>query len=116
MARCDEGYRCEVCGRDVEAVTDSDLYLRYVLGEVPLEELHLQRERHIRCNPALAQFIVDPNFAPVACEGAFGKANLDAPFVEEEEKRVTRAWRRLQAIPTLGLTLAEYPLAITPDP
>ena len=37
MARCDEGYRCEVCGRDVEAVTDSDLYLRYVLGEVPLE-------------------------------------------------------------------------------
>ena len=33
MAKCDEGYRCEVCGRDVEAVTDSDLYLRFVLGE-----------------------------------------------------------------------------------
>ena len=58
MARCDEGYRCEVCGRDVEAITESDLYLRYVLGEVPLERLHLQRERHISCNPALAQFIV----------------------------------------------------------
>ena len=37
MARCDEGYRCEVCGKDVEAVTDSDLYLRYILGEVPLD-------------------------------------------------------------------------------
>ena len=37
MAKCDEGYRCEVCGVDVEAITESDLYLRYVLGEVPLE-------------------------------------------------------------------------------
>jgi hypothetical protein len=41
VAKCDEGYRCEVCGRDVEAITDSDLYLRFVLGEVPLETLHL---------------------------------------------------------------------------
>src|SRR5207253_5771351 len=57
--KCDEGYVCEVCGRDVEPITDSDLYLRYVLGEVPLERLHLQRERHIRCNPALAQYIAD---------------------------------------------------------
>src|SRR5437660_390556 len=40
MAKCDEGYRCDVCGRDVEAITDSELYLRYVLGEVPLEQLH----------------------------------------------------------------------------
>ena len=37
MAKCDEGYRCEMCGRDVEAIAESDLYLRYVLGEVPLE-------------------------------------------------------------------------------
>ena len=36
MARCDQGYLCEVCGRDVEAITESDLYLRYVLGEVPI--------------------------------------------------------------------------------
>ena len=40
MAKCDEGYRCEVCGGDVEVVTESDLYLRFVLGEVPLELLH----------------------------------------------------------------------------
>ena len=42
MAKCDEGYRCEVCGQDVEAITESDLYLRFVLGEVPLEMLHRQ--------------------------------------------------------------------------
>ena len=53
MAKCDEGYRCEVCGRDVEVIAESDLYLRYVLGEVPLERLHRLPERHIRCNAAL---------------------------------------------------------------
>ena len=115
MARCDEGYRCEVCGRDVEAVVDSDLYLRYVLGEVPLERLHLQRERHIPCNPALAQFIVDTGFPPVNCNGAFGKQFLDPAFVAAEETRVTRGWKRLEAIPTLGLSIAEYPLLVTPD-
>jgi hypothetical protein len=115
MARCDEGYRCEVCGRDVEAITDSDLYLRYVLGEIPLERLHLSPERHIRCNPALAQFVVDPAFEPVSCEGPFAKAALDPDFVRGEEERVTRGWRRLQAIPYLGLTIAEYPLSVTPE-
>ena len=115
MAKCDEGYRCEVCGRDVETIVDSDLYLRYVLGEVPLERLHLSPERHVHCNPALAQYIVDPAFAPVGCEGPFAKADLDATFVSNEEQRVTRAWRRLQALPTLRLTIAEYPLSITPD-
>ncbi len=115
MARCDEGYRCEVCGRDVEAIVDSDLYLRYVLGEVPLEGLHLQRERHIRCNPALAQYIVDPRFEDTTCDGPFSKMSLDAGFVQEEEHRVTQAWRRLQDIPTLGLSLAEYPLSVTPE-
>ena len=115
MAKCDEGYRCEVCGTDVEAITESDLYLRYVLGEVRLEALHLWPERHVRCNPELAQYIVDVIFPPVACDGPFAKAHLDAAFVAGEERRVTRAWRRLQAIPTLGVSLAEYPLVVTPD-
>lgn len=115
MAKCDEGYRCEVCGRDVEAVTDSDLYLRFVLGEVPLETLHLLPERHLRCNPALAQYIVDPAFEPAACAGPFAKAELDAPFVAEEERRVSRGYRRLLALPTLGLAVPEYPLSVTPD-
>ena len=115
MAKCDEGYRCDVCGRDVEAVVESDLYLRYVLGEVPLEQLHLHPERHIRCNPALAQYITDPDFEPVSCEGPFGKAGMDPEFVAGEEGRVTRGWRRLRAIPHLGLTIAEYPLSVTPE-
>jgi hypothetical protein len=115
MARCDEGYRCEVCGRDVDAITESDLYLRYVLGEVPLERLHLHPERHVRCHPELAQYIVYAGFPPVTAEGAFAKANLDPEYVAAEEARVTRAWRRLQAIPTLGLSLAEYPLSVTPE-
>jgi hypothetical protein len=115
MAKCDEGYRCEVCGRDVEGITESDLYLRYVLGEVPLELLHRLAERHIACNPALAQYIVDPGFPAVACDGPFSKAGLDAEYVRSEEERVTRGWRRLQAIPTLRLTVPEYPLAVTPE-
>ena len=113
--KCDEGYRCDVCGADVEAIHDSDLYLRYVLGEVPLEYLHVTPERHVRCNPALAQYIVDAGFEPVVCGGAFDKRGLDAGYVAEEEARVTRGWRRLRSIPTLGLTVAEYPLAVTSD-
>jgi hypothetical protein len=110
MARCEQGYLCEVCGTDVAEITDSDLYLRYVLGEVRPERLHLLRERHVRCNPALAQFIVDPRFEPISCEGTFSKEQLDPTFVACEEARVTRGWRRLQELPTLGLTIAEYPL------
>ncbi len=110
MVRCEQGYLCDVCGHDVEAITESDLYLRYVLGEVHPLALPTQRERHIRCNPAVAQYVVDPAFAPVRCDGVFAKEHLDAAFVAEEERRVTRGWRRLQELPTLGLAIPEYPL------
>lgn len=110
MAACDQGYLCDVCGGDVEAIIDSDLYLRYIIGDVNPLALPKQCERHIRCNPALAQYIVDPAFDPLTCEGMFAKANLDADFVRDQETLVTRAWRRLQEIPTLGLTIPEYPL------
>ena len=110
MARCEQGYLCEVCGRDVGEITESDLYLRYVLGEVPPEQLHLLPERHIRCNPALAQYIVDVSFEPVRCEGFFAKDALDPAYVAGEEARVTRGWRRLQELPRLGLPIIEYPL------
>jgi hypothetical protein len=116
MARCEQGYLCEVCGREVEGVTDSDLYLRYVLGEVPPEQLHLLRERHLRCNPSVAQFIVDPGFEPVRCDGPFAKAQFDSAFVAEEEARITRAWRRLQEIPGLGIPIIEYPLTPVEEP
>jgi hypothetical protein len=110
MARCEQGYLCEVCGGDVEAITDSDLYLRYVLGEVRPEQLHQLPERHIRCNPAVAQYISDPAFAPVRCQGFFAKDQLDPTYVAAEEARVTRGWRRLHELPALGLPILEYPL------
>jgi hypothetical protein len=97
-----------VCGRDVEAITDSGLYLRYILGEVPLEKLHLHPERHIRCDPELAQFIVDPTFATIKCDGPFGKSQLEEQYTREQEDRVTRAWRRLLQVPELGLAITDY--------
>ncbi len=110
MALCEQGYLCEVCGQDVEDVTVSDLYLRYVLGEVDPETLHVRPERHIICNPTLAQFIVAEGFSPVVIDGPFAKSGLDPDFVAEEEIRVTRGYLRLREIPSLGLPITEYPL------
>jgi len=110
MARCDQGYLCDVCGKDVENITDSDLYLRYILGEISPEVLTVSQERHLRCNPAIAQFIIDPLFESVPCDGPFDKREMDTDFVCQEEARITQGWQRLQAIPTLGLPVTEYPL------
>jgi hypothetical protein len=110
MARCEQGYLCEVCGEDVEEITESDLYLRFVLGEVDPETLHISPERHIRCNPTLAQFIVAEDFPPVVVSGPFAKAELDPEFVAEEEARVSRGYRRLHEILEQELVLTEYPL------
>ena len=110
MAKCEEGYLCDVCGGDVEEITDSDLYLRYVIGMVDPETLHTTRERHIRCNPALAQFIVDDDFAPVVVEGPFDKRQLDPAHVRQREILVTRGWRRLREVQGQELTILEYPL------
>jgi hypothetical protein len=110
MARCERGYLCAVCGEEVEQITESDLYLRYVLGEVEGDFLHRLPERHIRCNPALAQFIVADGFAPLAIEGAFAKANLDPEFVTAEEERVTRGYLRLLELSTANRPIWDYPL------
>ena len=110
MARCDQGYLCDVCGEEVEDLIDSDLYLRYILGEVLPEKLTISQERHLRCNPATAQFIVDPGFDPVLCDGPFSKFEMDPKFVSQEETRITRGWQRLQQLPTLGIPVTEYPL------
>ena len=80
MAKCEQGYLCEVCGEDVEEITHSDLYLRYVIGEVDHRSLLSAPERHIRCNPVQAQFIVNENFAPVVVDGPFDKRLLEMPF------------------------------------
>ena len=110
MAKCDRGYLCEVCGNEVPEIVDSDLYLRYVIGEVPARELMVSPERHLRCNPVQAQFIVDPAFEPVVVEGPFDKRLLDAADVRRREELVTRGWRRLHELAGSGLPLGEYPL------
>ena len=69
MARCDEGYLCDVCGQDVASLTESDLYLRYIVGMLDPEVLHTTPERHIRCDPELAQYIVADDFPSVFREG-----------------------------------------------
>ena len=111
MAQCEQGYLCDVCGEDVEDVTVSDLYLRYVLGEVDPETLHLAPERHIRCHSTLAQFIVDETFEPVIVEGPFAKSELDPEYVAQEEARITTGYRRLREVFSVeGMPITEYPL------
>ena len=111
MAKCEEGYLCDVCGGDVEAISDSDLYLRFVIGRIDPETLHTTRERHIRCNPTLAQFIVDERFEPIVVEGPFDKRQLDADYVRQQDDLVTRGWRRLgQLALQPEPTILEYPL------
>jgi hypothetical protein len=110
MAVCERGYLCEVCGREVEDIRESDLYLRFVLGEVDPETLHVTPERHIVCNPTLAQFIVAEGFEPVTVEGPFSKSELDPEFVAGEEARVTRGYLRLHEVFGQEMPLTDYPL------
>lgn len=110
MAKCDQGYLCEVCGDDVPEITDSDLYLRLVIGEISTRQLMTAPERHIRCNPIQAQFIVDPQFEPVVVTGPMDKRLLDPVDVQRREALVTRGWLRLKELAGSGLPFSEYPL------
>ncbi|QDT02561.1 hypothetical protein K227x_09390 [Rubripirellula lacrimiformis] len=98
MAKCDEGYLCEVCQCDVASIVDSDLYLRYVIGELDPEVLHTRPERHIRCNPVMAQFIDHSHFDAVTVDGDFAKSELDADYVAARTALVTRGYQRLLEI------------------
>jgi hypothetical protein len=95
MAMCETGYRCDVCREDVETISQSDLYLRFVIGELDPEVLHTAAERHIRCNPVLAQFIDHPDFEPVSVSGPFDRMALDPAFVSARQKLVSRGYARL---------------------
>jgi hypothetical protein len=112
MARCEEGYRCEVCGEDVEQLSQSDLYLRYVIGELDPEILHTSPERHLRCNPTLAQFIEHDGFAAVTVEGPFDRRQLDVEYVTRRVTLVTRGFARLLELEALGgdRDVTHYPL------
>ncbi len=112
MAKCDKGYLCKLCGNSVEEITDSDLYLRFLLNEVSAEVLHLEPDCHIRCNLERAQYIVDTTFAPIAeggIPGPFAKKHLDPIYVAEEEKRVTAAWLKLKTLVDSGQHIVDYP-------
>jgi hypothetical protein len=95
MAMCDQGYLCQVCGQDVETISQSDLYLRFVIGELDPEVLHTTPERHLRCNPVVAQFIDHPEFEPIYVEGPFDRRSLDPEFVARRTELVTRGFARL---------------------
>ena len=112
MARCEQGYLCDVCGDEVESIRESDLYLRFVIGEIPAKELLAAPERHLRCNPSLAQFINDPGFTPIQVEGDFDKRLFDTSWLLDRERLVTRGWQRLQELAELAQTvpLPNYPL------
>ncbi len=113
MAKCDEGYLCEVCGEEVEGLTNSALYLQYVIGWIDPETLHTRRECHLRCLPSLAQYIEDERFQPaVQIDDMFDRRQLDTEFVRQQVELVTRGYRRLWELQTKrrGLTVADYPL------
>ena len=116
MARCDEGYLCEVCGSPVDEIHESDLYLSFVIGELPASALTIEPERHVRCNPVQAQFIVDARFEPMTVEGPFDKRQLDSQDVTRREDLVTRGWQRLQEVAVEGLAIDDYRLEdVVPD-
>jgi len=113
MAKCDKGYLCKVCNNAVSEITDSDLYLRYLLHEIKPKVLHLEPDCHIRCNPERAQYIVDLGFDPldaVKVLGPFAKNFLDRAYVAEEECRVTTAWLKLKKLADSGMAIMDYPL------
>ncbi len=101
MARCEEGYLCEVCGEDVEHLRDSALYLRFIIGWIDPETLHTQRECHLRCMPTLTQFIDSPEFEQVTVEGEFSRHALDAKFASQRAQLITRGYERLREIDSL---------------
>ena len=112
MARCDQGYLCRVCGEEVENITDSQLYLSYVIGEIDPEKLHQTPECHLQCSPAFSQFIADSRFClknPVGSD--FDKSNLDSIYVIQRSNLITRGYSRLWSIREerrKPLTVVEY--------
>jgi hypothetical protein len=113
MAKCDEGYLCEVCSQEVELLTDSALYLQYVIGWIDPETLHTRRESHLRCQPTLAQFIDDGRFGPpVVLDSEFDRRKMDPKFAAARAELVTQGYQRLWELQTKrrDLTVIDYPL------
>jgi len=113
LAKCDQGYLCEVCGEPVKSIVESSLYLRYVLGEVDLHELFGKPERHLQCDCELSGYISDERFQQtVACAEAAngnGSTTNGTDFVERSA-RITRGWHRLREVVRSDIPITEYPL------
>jgi len=112
MAKCDQGYLCDVCGEEVQDIRESDLYLRFVTGQIDSQKLLGSPERHLLCNPVVAQFIVAEEFSAASVDGPFAKQQMDAAYVQQQEQLLTRGWQRLQELYEISDTLpvSEYPL------
>ncbi len=114
MAQCDEGYLCRVCGEEVKRIDQSLLYLRYVLGWIKVEQLTKQPEAHLHCTPAIAQFIVDPDFqCDLALEPELDKQHLDADFRQARETLITDGYQRLKFLQKhrRTTTISQYPIS-----
>ncbi len=112
MAGCEQGYLCDVCGEEVVSIADSELYLRYVTGRLPVEALPGEPERHLLCSPVLAQFIAAAPFSDITVDGPFSRHRLDPATVAEQTELLTRGWKRLQELAESSepVSLADYPL------
>lgn len=115
MASCDEGYDCAVCGKHVEDMRESSLYLRYIVGEISLSALAAAQEAHLACNPFVAQFIDDEAFPVVVYEGPFSKSELPREEVDRMTDLYTGGWRRLLEVFGSGLPIQDYPLVVPKD-
>ncbi len=112
MAPCEQGYVCDICDEEVSSIRDSDLYLRFVTGQIDSRQLLTAQERHLRCNPVTAQFIETPEFEPVTMHGPCSKLKLDIDYVRRQSELMTRGWHRLQELAETSHTLPinKYPL------
>ena len=112
MAKCDQGYLCEICGVAVERLDESALYLQFVIGWIDPETLHTRRECHLRCQPTLAQFIDDTDFEPVVVDDEFDRRAMDPSFSAERASLISRGYRRLRELQRRrsGMKVSDYPL------
>ena len=81
MAVCEQGYLCTVCGERRRGDHRLGPLSSLCAGRGRWDNLNRAPEKHIRCDPVLAQFIVSDQFPPVNVDGVFSKAGLDPEFV-----------------------------------
>ncbi|MCA9057434.1 MAG: hypothetical protein KDA96_09635 [Planctomycetaceae bacterium] len=112
MARCEQGYLCDVCGDEVEEISESSLYLRFVTGQLSSRQLLSTPDRHLRCDPVTSQFICCAEFEPVFVEGDFDRRLFPPEQTQDQIQLLTRGWQRLQELAAASPRppLAEYPL------